>query len=267
MTEAEWLAGVEPAPLLKQVGTALTARKLRLFACACCAGLEKWLPMRALVQAVAIAERLAEGLAFPPEVDPLRLDLARARDSSPITGGWQEALGAAACLLADDILADSGRSVADRSLGNSGWSAAVLARSAEISCRMARAVAAIVEQESGGSKGSARPFERASRRVWEEMAPGFMAEADRAQAALVREVFANPFRQNGVHPAWLAWNDGRVVQLAGALYVDRRFDDLPVLADALEEAGCADADLLSHLRGPGPHVQGCWALDLLLGNG
>ena len=42
-------------------------------------------------------------------------------------------------------------------------------------------------------------------------------------------------------------------------------DRLAVLADALEEAGCDNADLLSHLRGPGPHVRGCWALDLLLG--
>jgi len=45
------------------------------------------------------------------------------------------------------------------------------------------------------------------------------------------------------------------------------YGGLPVLADALEEAGCTDADLLGHLRGPGPHVRGCWVLDLLLGKG
>jgi hypothetical protein len=43
------------------------------------------------------------------------------------------------------------------------------------------------------------------------------------------------------------------------------FDRLPVLADALEEAGCTNADILDHLRGPGPHARGCWAVDLLLG--
>ena len=45
----------------------------------------------------------------------------------------------------------------------------------------------------------------------------------------------------------------------------RRFEDLPVLADLLEEAGCTDAALLGHLRGPGPHVLGCWALDAAVG--
>ena len=68
-----------------------------------------------------------------------------------------------------------------------------------------------------------------------------------------------------IDPSWLAWNNGIVVKMAQAVYEERAFDRLPVLADALEEAGCADADLLSHLRGPGPHVRGCWAVDLLLG--
>jgi hypothetical protein len=55
--------------------------------------------------------------------------------------------------------------------------------------------------------------------------------------------------------------------LAQGIYEERAFDDLPVLADALEEAGCDQPDLLAHLRGPGPHVRGCWAVDLLLGKG
>ena len=58
-----------------------------------------------------------------------------------------------------------------------------------------------------------------------------------------------------------------VQALADAIYAGRAFDRLPVLADALEEAGCDNPDLLAHLRGPGPHVRGCWALDLLLGRG
>ena len=56
-----------------------------------------------------------------------------------------------------------------------------------------------------------------------------------------------------------------MLNLAQAIYEERRFGDLPVLADALEEAGCTDADILSHCRGPGPHVRGCWVVDLLLG--
>jgi hypothetical protein len=61
------------------------------------------------------------------------------------------------------------------------------------------------------------------------------------------------------------WNESTVTELAQAIYTDRAFDRLPILADALEEAGCTDAAILEHCRGPGPHVRGCWVVDLLLG--
>jgi hypothetical protein len=75
----------------------------------------------------------------------------------------------------------------------------------------------------------------------------------------------NPFRPVPADPAWLAWNGGTVRKLSQAIYEERAFDRLPVLADALEDAGCSDSDLLGHLRGPGPHARGCWAVDRLLG--
>jgi hypothetical protein len=84
------------------------------------------------------------------------------------------------------------------------------------------------------------------------------------QVKHLRELF-NPFRRRCIDPAWLAWHGGTVRQLAQAIYDERAFDRLPVLADALEEAGCDEADLLGHLRGPGPHLLGCWAVDALLG--
>jgi hypothetical protein len=87
------------------------------------------------------------------------------------------------------------------------------------------------------------------------------------QSRLLRDVQGNPFRPVAVEPGWLAWNDGTVVKLAQGIYEERAFDRSPILADALEEAGCTDADLLGHLRSPGPHVRGCWALDLVLGKG
>jgi hypothetical protein len=68
-----------------------------------------------------------------------------------------------------------------------------------------------------------------------------------------------------IEPTWLAWNGGTVVRLARTIYEGRRFEDLPVLADALEDAGCNNAEILGHLRGPGPHVRDCLPLDLLLG--
>jgi hypothetical protein len=91
-------------------------------------------------------------------------------------------------------------------------------------------------------------------------------EAERAlQCDILRDCFGNPFRPVAVEPSWLTWNDGTVPRLAQAVYDERAFDRLPILADALEDAGCTDADILGHLRCPGPHARGCWALDLLLG--
>jgi hypothetical protein len=58
--------------------------------------------------------------------------------------------------------------------------------------------------------------------------------------------------------------NGRRRSAGEAIYTDRAFDRLPILADALEEAGCTDAAILEHCRGPGPHVRGCWVVDLLL---
>ncbi len=100
----------------------------------------------------------------------------------------------------------------------------------------------------------------------------YLAET-RKQARLWRDIVGNPFRPApALDPAWLAWHDGAVPQLARVAYEDRRLPEgtlepgrLAVLADALEDAGCGDADLLGHLRGSGPHVRGCWAVDLILG--
>jgi hypothetical protein len=86
-------------------------------------------------------------------------------------------------------------------------------------------------------------------------------------AFLLRDVFGNPFRTASINQTWFAWNDGAIRKVAQAIYDGRAFDRLPLLADALEEAGCTDADILGHCRGGGEHVRGCWVVDLLLGKG
>ncbi len=90
-----------------------------------------------------------------------------------------------------------------------------------------------------------------------------------AQAHLLRDVFGNPFRPRSIDPVC---HTPTVKAIAEAAYEERTspaghldLARLAVLADALEEAGCTDADILSHCREPGPHVRGCWALDLALG--
>jgi hypothetical protein len=104
--------------------------------------------------------------------------------------------------------------------------------------------------------------------------------------ALLRDLVGNPFRRvvgaaflcgdalnhpilPGDTPLGCSWCDAlrtpTVLSIARTIYDERAFGDLPILADALEDAGCDRDALLDHLRSPGPHARGCWALDLILG--
>jgi hypothetical protein len=67
-----------------------------------------------------------------------------------------------------------------------------------------------------------------------------------------------------ISPSWLAWNDGTVRRIAQAISDDRAFERLPILADALEDAGCVGADILGHCREPCEYVRGCWVIDTIL---
>ena len=81
------------------------------------------------------------------------------------------------------------------------------------------------------------------------------------QLAMIREIFAPCFRPVAINPTWLT---STVVTLAQSIYDNRRFEDMPILADALEDAGCDNAEMLEHGRGGGEHVRGCWLVDLIL---
>jgi hypothetical protein len=101
-----------------------------------------------------------------------------------------------------------------------------------------------------------------ARHIASAVAGEAVAEEKWHQAEILRDVLGSPF-----HPVILdpAWRTSTTTHLAATIYDDRAFDLQPILADALEEAGCTDAAILAHCRGPGPHVRGCWVIDLLLG--
>lgn len=83
---------------------------------------------------------------------------------------------------------------------------------------------------------------------------------------LFRDIFGPlPFHVIRIDPTWLFRNDSTVRKLAQAIYDERAFDRMPILADALEDAGCANADILNHCRSTELHVKGCWVVDALLG--
>lgn len=87
-------------------------------------------------------------------------------------------------------------------------------------------------------------------------------KANQRMCDMIRCIFG--YRSN-LQPFSRKWRTSTTIALAAAIYTDRAFDRLPILADALQEAGCEDAAILDHCRGPGPHVRGCWVVDLVLG--
>jgi hypothetical protein len=141
--------------------------------------------------------------------------------------------------------------------------------------RMSPSGRALDEQLPGPVPYSAAAYNVAIPVGWWGGAPAFVApdeiileraldrEAEgTAQCRLLREIVGNPFRPVPCDPSWLT---PPVKALGQSVNEEGRFQELPILADALEEAGCANPDLLAHCRHPVQHVRGCWALDLVLG--
>jgi hypothetical protein len=91
-----------------------------------------------------------------------------------------------------------------------------------------------------------------------------IAEEKKVQADLLRDILGYPFAPVSLDPAWLAWNNGTIVALARSIEEENAWDQAPILGDALEEVGCTNQRILDHLRCPGPHVRGCWCVDLVL---
>lgn len=91
---------------------------------------------------------------------------------------------------------------------------------------------------------------------------GKRAEVGPRQMAILRDIFGDPFRPVTLDPRW---RTSTVVDLAQAIYDEHAFDRMPILADALMDAGCDSDEMILHCRGDGPHVRGCWVVDLILG--
>jgi hypothetical protein len=246
MDETKWLKSGDPRLLYahaRRVATPVLKsgrRRLRLYACACCRQVWQFLGDEGRA-AVEVAERFADDRASGADL----LQATAAALQAHVNLGWGDPARGRGPFPADP---DRARAV----------------RRAQLAAMFAahQATATSITSSAGHAAASAREAEEAAAE-----SPRAAAAAHRAlQCHLLRDVFGNPFRPAQADAAWLRWNDGTVVKMARALYEERAFERLPVLADALEDTGCADEAILSHLRGPGPHVRGCWALDLLRGS-
>jgi hypothetical protein len=226
MTEEQWLTCEDAIDmLLVPPGKAVGERKLRLFAVACCRRVWDVLSPDNR-SAVEVAERYADGLATLQQLTHWQELCVPLRDDDPDT-------------LPEDEPPSYWCDMAT-------WQA-ILPRAAAGVTDVCDATRRVARDRSG---------------EWEDV----------VQARLLREIVGNPFTAPPpISPSMLRWHDSLLPRLAEAAYRERSLPSghldparLAVLADALEDAGCTDAELLAHLRGPGPHVRGCFAVDVLL---
>jgi hypothetical protein len=243
VTEAEWLNAADPQPMLDYLRGRATARKQRLFAVACCRRIWHLLTDERSRRAVEFAERYADGQA---DEEDLRLAATGAE-----TVAEALAVYAGPTDVNDESSAAFAALNATRTDGNV---ASYVAANAASAAYHEGAFAA--EDDDLMATLHGRPGAAACR-----------ARERAEQADILRELFGNPFKPVSVDRAWLRWNGGTVSALAAEVYAESAFDRLPLLADSLEDAGCSETSLLGHLRGPGPHAHGCWALDLVLAKG
>ncbi|HYH68449.1 MAG TPA: hypothetical protein VD866_27395 [Urbifossiella sp.] len=235
MSESEWATATEPHPMLVFLwSVGVSPRKLQLFAAACCRRVWHRLPDPRSRRAVEVAERYADGEATVEEVTAAREEAVRAQVAVGVAGRWDAGeCGVVALAQAPDWLPDR-------------WPTA-----SSVAGMAARAAGQHAELTGRNRKERRRNY-----------LEGWSGE-EAAQCGLLRDIVGPlPFR-----PVELdrTWRTEAVVGLAREMYESRDFGPVPVLADALEDAGCADGDILSHCRGSGPHVRGCWVVDAVLG--
>jgi hypothetical protein len=280
VTEAEWLASADPGPMLTfltgrikrrkegpftslrnwwlRTPAKAADRKPRLFACTCCRRVWHLLTDERGRAVVAAAEQYADGRMTAKELAALR---AAAAVSTPQLFKTTQT-SAASVLFAADQPSDwyGGFEAATRSAE----AATLAAEAASLAAAGRCAESAIRAAEAAGKAAQAAALRAGDLKTSKRAAAGARVREQTAQAALLRDLFGNPFRPVTVQPAWLTWNSATVPKIAQAIYDEQTFDRMPILADALEEAGCTEQSMLDHCRSGGEHVRGCWVVDALL---
>jgi hypothetical protein len=245
MTEAEWLSCIDPDRMLRFLQGKSTDRKRRLFGVACCRRMWRALVDPRSRRFVEAHERFADGLAHQADLDLALRPAEAAREALASHNRVAHVTAALGVLILRwDLTA-----------------ILYLPRIAELAAEVAGALA----------RGDA--YER----IWQ--APGkdhiwryaqdnsvfqsAHSQERQAQADLLRDIFGDLFQPLKLDPGWVAWNGGTVNKIAREIYDTRAFEQMPILADALEDAGCDDHQFLDHCRGPGLHARGCHVLDLI----
>jgi hypothetical protein len=246
MTEAEWLASDNASamiearyPLFGPLPATTSERKLRLFTTACCRRIWHLLPDDLSREAVEVAERFADGAATEPErAEAGRLASEAYYSKFGSDGRDSERYAAAICLCQPH---------------GPGIRGSAAHAASEIPGAVGSAVIASVLDSADPEPAFPRwPADKSPVEVAERV----------ASADLLRDIIGNPFRPVTFSPSW---RTDTALTLARTMYEAREFGAMPILADALQDAGCDNDDILAHCRGDRPHVRGCWVVDLVLG--
>lgn len=279
MAKAQWFAGREPGVMLKFLRRHASTRKMRLFGCVC--GRNVWFGLSETGREVLeVVERYADGEVGEIEREGAFRSLmayVKKRAVAPPQGqraGFADAAIGPELVPALLIMADY-ESLTDARSGRPILGLAEYKHDACDRTRLAaRCVAlALAVYPTDSSQGVVELLTEslslvATGLVDRRWGPDLgvdrysLLAAHETQRALMGEMFVNPFRRTTTDPSWVT---STVTGLAEGIYADRAFDRMPILADALEDAGCDNADILAHCRGDGPHVRGCWVVDLILG--
>lgn len=226
MNETWWLSCVDPLPMCQHVQQEDYGRKHLLFSCACCRKVWPLMKDERSRQSVEVCERHADGQASTFELDAARLEARAAVPSKHPSKGV--------------------------TVGTKPWRDVQTTRQVTLAAWLTASNSSILSVVRHCSVAEQRGLAETG---W--------------QCHLLRDIFGNPFRPVSADPSWLS---STVVGLAQAIYEERQLPGgqldvgrLAILADALEEVGCNQTDILDHCRSQGPHVLGCWVVDLLLG--
>jgi hypothetical protein len=224
MTESEWFACSDVRFMLEHLEDRVSERKARLFGAAACQLLWQGKDHEPFSSTVQLIEAAADAPAQKKNLKSARASLRE--------------------------LMERGFTSDERLVGKALWQAAWISET----LRLPRWLLAATVADTVVAAVMPTGMTTAEAKV----------RARKQLVSLFCDLVGNPFSPGGVDPAWAASNMSTVQRLAQAIYDDRAFDRLPILADALEDAGCTNQEILAHCRSGGDHVRGCWVVDLLL---
>jgi hypothetical protein len=233
----------------------VSERRARLLACACCRAFWRHVTGEPARRAVEVAERFADG-----QVNPVALEEARRKATAvaaalaALPTGWASAQDTISFVLADqpDVRRAEQAATLEEAVRRAGEEA--VRQAGDAARRLGTSAVKAIRK-----MGERRAREAAGAEL------GRVLNQDRlALCNALRDILGNPFRPVTLDPAWLSADGGRAGAIARAIYDESRFAELPVLGDAIEEAGCTEALILDHCRAPARHFRGCWLVDLIL---